>query len=906
METKVLTPKGFKLIGDIKVGDAVCNPDGTTAKVIRVTDNGPKQFFRVTLADGSSVEADEDHLWAVSIAGARKRRKQDVPIIPAGLRPEDEWNLRVQTRCRVVNTLELRELVLSAADEKARGLRPHYVQIPLANPISMTGAKGRGERFTPYILGALIGDGTVSARSITICGIDEPIFERVRAELPAHLQLVRQPSEKRCATYSISVRKDGSRSDLLKEFSAEIRAWRVKRGWKQADFIRHSGFSASYVSVIERSMKWPSEEYARRADELLEAGGAILAAFSQNPGDSARTILERDGVYGCRAWDKFIPDRIKKAPVEDRFAFMQGLMDTDGHMDERGHVELVTVSERLANDARDVLHSLGYRATLTTKRPTYTYNGEKREGRLAYRLYIRGRHMDRLFHMPRKRERVAQFNGGDVEPWHRIVSVEPTEIDNSRCITVDNLNHLYVTDDYIVTHNSRALTAHAIRECVRYPGLRVGAFRRSYPELKESLIAELANLNYAAALGASWNGTEYELRFPNGSLIMFRYAESVKDASRRQGGQYQLLIFDERTLTPPDVVSFLESRLRSGRADIPVLGIRSSTNPGGPGHGAVKARFIQPTNYGERVVTDDRGRSVRFIPSKLSDNPHVNPEYAADLQALPDKLRAAFLDGDWDVFAGMMFPELKRERHVVEPITLPDTWRRYNGIDWGYTAPWAVLWAAVDEDGRVWVYRELYQRQVGEADQARRILAAETDDEQVAARYADDAMWATRGDAKPIASVYADNGVHLTPAGKGAGSRVTGWQRVRSYLGEGPACPHHRAQGWETCPKLHIFSTVTELYRELSDLPHATKGDPEDADTTADDHASDGLRYLLTNLGTGPQFLILDEPEKKLDVELLAALGPTVAYRPHDQQPPDPWADEDEPRRGTTARSPFV
>ncbi|MEV5944435.1 hypothetical protein [Streptomyces sp. NPDC051994] len=401
---------------------------------------------------------------------------------------------------------------------------------------------------------------------------------------------------------------------------------------------------------------------------------------------------------------------------------------------------------------------------------------------------------------------------------------------------------------------TRALLMDDLRDCVRHPGIRIGAFRRTYGELKESLLAELSQVGYAAALGASWNGTEYELRFPNGSLLMFRYAESVKDASRRQGGQYQKLTFDERTLTPPDVCSFLESRIRSGRADIPVLGIRSGTNPGGSGHGAVKARYIQPTNYGADVITDDRGRTVRFIPSKLTDNPHVNPEYAADLKALPEKLRAAFLDGDWDVFAGMMFPELSRDRHVVEPIELPATWARYNGIDWGYTAPWAVLWGAVDEDGRVWIYRELYQRGVGEAEQARRILAAETVGEHVAARYADDAMWATRGDAKPIASVYADEGVHLNPAGKGAGSRVNGWQRVHSYLGDGPACPHHRAQGLDACPRLHVFSTCQELYRELSDLPHATKGDPEDADTTADDHLADSLRYLLANLGTGARF----------------------------------------------------
>jgi hypothetical protein len=456
---------------------------------------------------------------------------------------------------------------------------------------------------------------------------------------------------------------------------------------------------------------------------------------------------------------------------------------------------------------------------------------------------------------------------------------------------------------------TKALLMDAIRDCDIYPGLRVGAFRRSYPELKESLIAELAQVGFAKKLGATWNGTEYELRFANGSLIMFRYAKSIEEATRRQGGQYQKLLFDERTLTPPDVVSFLESRLRSGRRDIPVLGIRSGTNPGGSGHGAVKTRFIKPTNYGAKVITDVRGRTVRFIPSKLSDNPHVNPEYAQDLQALDGKLRSAFLNGDWDVFQGQMFPELKRDRHVIEPITLPASWKRYNGLDWGYTAPWAVLWAAVDEDGRVWIYREIYRKQVGEADQAKQILEAEASGEHVAVRFADDAMWATRGDAKAIADIYAENGVHLTQAGKGAGSRVTGWQRVRSYLKEGPACPHHRAQGWETCPNLHLFSTVTELYRELSDLPHATKGDPEDADTTADDHASDALRYLLTNLGTGPEMVILDAPAAEPIAEVLQPLGPTMAYRPTETVPSDDawWSEEDDetPRAGRTVESPW-
>ncbi len=152
-----------------------------------------------------------------------------------------------------------------------------------------------------------------------------------------------------------------------------------------------------------------------------------------------------------------------------------------------------------------------------------------------------------------------------------------------------------------------------------------------------------------------------------------------------------------------------------------------------------------------------------------------------------------------------------------------------------FTAPWCVLWAALDEDRRVWVYREIYRTQVGESAQAQQILAAEQDGERVAARYADDAMWATRGEAKSVASVYAENGVALTAAGKGG--RVAGWQRIHSYLDEAPACPHHRALGWKTCPRVHVFSTCTELIRTLPALPHAQTGDPEDADTKAEDHA---------------------------------------------------------------------
>lgn len=411
---------------------------------------------------------------------------------------------------------------------------------------------------------------------------------------------------------------------------------------------------------------------------------------------------------------------------------------------------------------------------------------------------------------------------------------------------------------------SMALVLEAFKSAIRYPGIRILLMRRTFDELAESIFPVLARYRYGAALGARWNGTEKELRFSNGSIFRCRYLESAADASRRQGGQYQLLLVDEATLMPPGAVEIIKfERLRSGdEANVPVIGTRMSCNPGGPSHGSVKLRYIEPTEYGQKIYTDENGTTVRFIPAKATDNPHLDKGYRRMLDSIPDPdRRAAMRDGDWDRFAGMIFSEFKRDRHVMEPVALPETWKRYEGIDYGYAAPWAVVFGVQDNDGRVWIERELYETEVGESDQALRILAAENGLRPIA-RYADDAMWANlTGDTKPIATVYAENGCPIEKASKGPGSRITGWQRIHSFLKEGPACLLHREMGWETCPMLHIFSTCTKLIWELVNLPYATRGNVEDADQNAVDHACDALRYLLLNVGGGTRWHFPEQSE---------------------------------------------
>lgn len=440
---------------------------------------------------------------------------------------------------------------------------------------------------------------------------------------------------------------------------------------------------------------------------------------------------------------------------------------------------------------------------------------------------------------------------------------------------------------------SVALLAYALRSCVKYDGLQVYWFRCTYPELDTSVIKLLSiKFGFAKALGAKWISSKYELVFPNGSVLKLTHAKNIQEATSLRSAEINLLILDERTTIPPDVVELLYSRVRSGDPAVPVLGIRSATNPGGPGHADVLEKYIRATEYGSKEIIDGYDRRRIFIQSKLTDTPQLMADgaYLKSLQGLSPDLRAALLEGDWERFSGQMFAELSRDRHVVNPIVLPETWRRYAGVDYGWRAPWAVIWGAVDEDGRVWLYREIYEPMVRETDQAKRIMVSEGY-EDITARYADDAMWTSRGEAKSIAQVYEDEGCHLTKAGKGPNSRKIGFSRIHDYLADGPACFIHQQHGMNTCPMLHIFSYCKNMFTELKNIGYATKGDVEDSDPKYADHLVDALRYLLINIGNEPRWHF-DQPVDRLFNRTFSQEPPLKSVGGYPVMPDggDPWS----------------
>ena len=145
-------------------------------------------------------------------------------------------------------------------------------------------------------------------------------------------------------------------------------------------------------------------------------------------------------------------------------------------------------------------------------------------------------------------------------------------------------------------------------------------------------------------------------------------------------------------------------------------------NPGGPGHGYIKRLFID-----RRFQAGENPEDYVFIPAKVTDNRallRAQPDYLRQLQALPRRLRDAWLDGKWDVFQGQVFQEFtndpahyqdRRFTHVIAPFDIPREWRVYRSYDFGYAKPFSCGWWAVDHDGVIYRILELYGC-TGEAD----------------------------------------------------------------------------------------------------------------------------------------------------------------------------------------------
>jgi len=355
--SRVLTPSGFRAIGNLAVGDLVIGSNGLPTTVLGVYPQGRRSVYRVQAQDGASTLSCSEHLWAVTTPDDRRRGKP-------------------------VRVLETREMV-----GRLRAAHDHRYELPLlSQPVEF---ERREVPMDPYALGLLLGDGCVTTSTT-------PTFTTADTELAVALE-ARLP-----------------KIELFRKTEIDY-------------VLRHKG---------------------------VGRGGLRIA----NP---VTTVLRQLRLAGRHSASKFIPEDYLSNSSDVRMAVLQGLLDTDGGpVTQEGRscrIEYVTTSPRLKEDVVFLVRSLGGVAYWRTRRAAGRKPGRARGRSVehrsdAYVVGIRLPHGIQPFRLTRKQEVYEAIGGG--RPMRFIHSIETAGEEETVCIRVAAEDSLYVTDDFLVTHNT--------------------------------------------------------------------------------------------------------------------------------------------------------------------------------------------------------------------------------------------------------------------------------------------------------------------------------------------------------------------------------------------------------------------------------------------------------------------
>lgn len=348
LDATILTPSGWKLMGDMRVGDEIINSQGGVSKVVGVFPQGEKEIYKVTFTDGACTECCSEHLWLTQSPSQRGHKKNGT----------------------VKSLNEIMEIGLKDNTNHFN----HY--IPMVKPVEFENSSNLP--IDPYLLGVLLGDGCFQKKAILLSNPEIEIQNAVKSILPVGYEL--RPTIK------------GKTKDF---------------GIRQVS--RKSG-SHYFLDAIRKL----------NLDEK-------------------------------KSYDKFIPTNYLFNSKEVRLAVLQGLLDTDGYT--HGYtLEYSTSSQQLALDVKFLIQSFGGRVAIGEKIPTYTYKGEKKIGRKSYRLTIRLPASIKPFRLSRKEK--SFIPKSKYEPARAISKIELVGKKEAQCISVDASDSLYITNDFIVTHNT--------------------------------------------------------------------------------------------------------------------------------------------------------------------------------------------------------------------------------------------------------------------------------------------------------------------------------------------------------------------------------------------------------------------------------------------------------------------
>jgi hypothetical protein len=393
---------------------------------------------------------------------------------------------------------------------------------------------------------------------------------------------------------------------------------------------------------------------------------------------------------------------------------------------------------------------------------------------------------------------------------------------------------------------SAALCAEAVTACLEDPGHHTYIFRKTIPELKQSIVPEIKKQCAAYLDNMPYNSQDRRFNFNNGSYIQLAYCDNPGDYYRYQSAEIHTLLFDELTHFTQDEYEYLKTRVRS--VEPRLLRVMAASNPGNIGHGWVKAYFIDIAQAGSIYADPNTHNTRLFIPAVIDDHPVASfrEQYRKTLDAIPDPdLKKALLNGDWSIFAGQVYTEWRRNIHVIDklPVELKDC-HRFIGLDWGYNDPTSIHWIAetpkVDGITHYYIYRELYgngKRPEEWALDLARHIQLEPVDILLMPHDTFDNLGGTRPIVDQFKEIFKRLGMQVRIE-KAAPATHTAKINRQSIIHDMLAIQE------DGLPKMQVMSSCVNLIRTLPMLPYSTNR-PEEIDDHADDHAYDSLSYGL-------------------------------------------------------------
>lgn len=392
-----------------------------------------------------------------------------------------------------------------------------------------------------------------------------------------------------------------------------------------------------------------------------------------------------------------------------------------------------------------------------------------------------------------------------------------------------------------------------------FRGVRVAIFCETFPTLKDRQMARAQRGRpeeiYPLWLGV-WNNEDHEFRIHakyGGGVVCFR---NLDDPGKYLSSEFAAILVDELTRSGADIIMKLLGSLRwPGIEHTPFV---ASTNPGSKGHAWVKDVFIDSTfelEETKNLLTSFGKDAFGFVQAKAGDNSHNADSYLAMLRGLPDRLRSAYLEGNWDSFDGQAFTQWRREIHVVPNgiAHLSDAiW--IAGLDWGYRKAAYVLAAVLPERIEVVLdvpFSKLHTKPAGMA-----LMRLTRHLPRPSVILYDDQM-----DQQPFAHERLINGFRagiteelgelaptLIAASKGPGSRNMKYQLLHELLQWGPMDDDGTLAPWRA-PQLVFQKRARYLGRSIPALQVDPDRPDEDIDTDGDDHGYDALMNICLHVG---------------------------------------------------------